>query len=75
MDISAEQVSGDNEGDNHYDGGDEQLPRPEVALEEERHDRECGSNDTTDNLRAEVQNNACHETPHATEQALIRTIA
>ena len=52
--VSAEQMSGDDEGDDHSDGCNKQLPRPEVALEEERHGGERRCDDATDGLRTEV---------------------
>ena len=69
--VSAEQMSGDDEGDDHSDGCNKQLPRPEVALKKERHCREQRCDDATDGLRTEVQDNACHETAHAAEQTEI----
>ena len=57
----AEQVAGDDEGNGNADGRDEQLPGPKLALEEERDDREHGSDDAADNLRTEVQDDARHE--------------
>ena len=35
--IPAEQMSGDDEGNGHNNGGDQQLPRPQVSLKEERY--------------------------------------
>ena len=35
--VSAEHMSGDDERDDDDDGCDEELPRPEVALKEERY--------------------------------------
>ena len=73
--MPAEQVAGDDEGNDGNDGGNEQLPRPEVALKEEGNGGEKRGNDAADGLGAEVQNDARHETAEANEQALIGTVA
>ena len=70
-----EQVPGDNQGDDGDEGSDEQLPRPEVALQEERNGGEKGADDAADGLRSEMQDNTRHETAKADEQTLIGTIA
>ena len=62
-----EQMTRNNQGDDGDDGSYEELPRPEVALKEEGCEREGGSNDATNNLRSEAQDDTRDETTHADE--------
>ena len=69
--IAAEQVAGDDEGDGDDDSGDEQLPRPQVALKEEGYGGKHGGDDAANGLRAKVEDDPRHETAHATEQTQV----
>ena len=59
------------EGNGNSDGSEQQLPRPQTALKEERHSREQGGQDAAVCLRTEMQDDARHEAAHATEQTEI----
>lgn len=72
--MSAEQVSGNNQGYRCDKRCDEHLPRPQIALEEEGYGREGRGNDATDDLGSEVEDDARHETAHTAEQALIGAV-
>ena len=63
-----EHVTRDDEGEYQREGGGRQLPRPEVALEEQRHEREGGCDEGADDVGAESGHHSRHETAHAAKQ-------
>ena len=69
-DVAAEEVAGDDERQDGHEDRDEQLPRPEVVLEEETDKREHGAQDATDRLRTEVEDESRHQATETDEQAL-----
>ena len=71
MDISTEEMSRDNKRNNDDKGGNTQLIRPQIALEENGKGRKHRGNDTADDFGTKTENDACHEAAHATEQAEI----
>ena len=64
-------MSRNNEGNGHSDSSDQQLPRPQLALKEERYGRQQGGQDAAELLRTEMQDDARHKASHATEQTEI----
>ena len=67
-------MSRDDECQDSHKHRDKQLPRPEVTLEEERNEREYRTEDATDRLRTEMENQARHQTTEADEQTLERAV-
>ena len=63
-------MTGYNQCDDGDEGGDEQLPRPQVALEEEGHERKDGADDAAHRLGPEVQDKPRQETAETDEQSL-----
>lgn len=71
----AKQVTGNNESNDGYERGFEQLPRPQLTFEEKRYGREKRGYDTAEYLGTKVQDNARHKASQTNEQALIGAIA
>lgn len=63
-------MAGYNQGDDGDEGGDEKLPRPEVALEEEGLERKDGADNAAHRLGTEVQDKPRQETAETDEQSL-----
>ena len=68
-------MSGNNQRNDCNDGSDEQLPRPQLLLEEEAAERQRRADDATHGLRPEAQNDARDEAAHGDEKALERAVA
>ncbi len=75
LEIIVKHMSGDNQGDDGDDGSDQQLPGPQVALEEVGGKSHDGSDDTTDNLRPEAQDDARDEATQTDDDALKAAVA
>ena len=67
LNVFVEQVTRNDEGDDSDKGCDEQLPRPEVAPEEETDEGERRAHNATHRLGTEVQDKPRQETAETDE--------
>lgn len=58
----------DYQGNGHHYTCNEQLPVPKVVLEKESYSRKYGGDNATNGLWPEMENDACHETAHTTQE-------